>query len=400
MNNDDFFDTPKSWSWLKYKILDYYVREYFHKVNLHYKTSAFAADLFAGAGKFDTGEDGSPIIISRYADQANSIYNLKNQVVLAEAWPPFFRELQKNVKEFVDKGVVQFIEGEAADAGSRLIEIIPAEMPLFMFLDPFGIKGLSMKLINQIFDRAKSESTEILINFNEKSLRRRIGVARNVDSGDGRSRKLALSACELLDDALGSNWWKEIIENQALTEQEQDNAIVERYVAGYRKGFKFVGTMPITKGYPNEQVKYHLIFGSRSVVAFELMNNSMQQGSQDFFLKIAGQEARGTLFEATEKEYVPKQFKPNNDLLQKIVFRECQIYAREHSSELCPPSQIALDRVTIRRLLMKKYFAKYHSRDYNGAINQLIHREALITKTKKSRINESDEFTVNAKSYS
>ena len=59
--NNKFFDKKKSWSVIKDELLQCYLVPYFQKV-LYTRCPITYVDCFAGAGKFNDGEDGSPLI--------------------------------------------------------------------------------------------------------------------------------------------------------------------------------------------------------------------------------------------------------------------------------------------------------------------------------------------------
>lgn len=59
--NDDFFVEKKSWSKVKDELLGCYLTPYVAKILYTYKPIAYV-DCFAGKGKFDDGNPGSPLI--------------------------------------------------------------------------------------------------------------------------------------------------------------------------------------------------------------------------------------------------------------------------------------------------------------------------------------------------
>ena len=61
----EFFDKKKPWSRYKDSILDYYLEPYLAKVARIGKPIVIV-DCFAGAGKYEDGELGSPLIISKW----------------------------------------------------------------------------------------------------------------------------------------------------------------------------------------------------------------------------------------------------------------------------------------------------------------------------------------------
>lgn len=61
----DFFKQKRTWSKYKDLILDYYPQPYLHKV-AKLRKPILVVDCFAGPGRFDDREIGSPIIISKH----------------------------------------------------------------------------------------------------------------------------------------------------------------------------------------------------------------------------------------------------------------------------------------------------------------------------------------------
>ncbi len=189
ITGDEFFQAPRDWSFLKYKILSCYFSQYFPKVNQAYHSGAVVADLFAGRGRFDNGREGSPLIIAEQAKKYTDRLGYKNVVVLAEKNPSDREVLTQNMKGFIDDKTAVVLAGDANDAGTMVINAIKPGVPLFLFLDPFGIKGLSLDLLGRAFQRAKQDSTELLINFNPSGLSRLAGVCKNLESSDAIVRK-------------------------------------------------------------------------------------------------------------------------------------------------------------------------------------------------------------------
>ena len=70
-NNADFFKNKNEWSVIKDKLLGCYLTPYFQKV-LHTGKPIFYVDCFAGKGKFEDGNDGSPLIALRIREDCLS----------------------------------------------------------------------------------------------------------------------------------------------------------------------------------------------------------------------------------------------------------------------------------------------------------------------------------------
>lgn len=63
-NTKDFFKTKNPWSIYKDKLLFDYLTIFFQKILLNGYDTIYI-DGFAGKGRFDDGEEGSPIIVSK-----------------------------------------------------------------------------------------------------------------------------------------------------------------------------------------------------------------------------------------------------------------------------------------------------------------------------------------------
>src|SRR5690242_12635118 len=61
------FAQPLEWSSYKHKLLKNYLHVWCYKLGSFYRELAFV-DTCAGAGKYEDGSDGSPVIAARYND--------------------------------------------------------------------------------------------------------------------------------------------------------------------------------------------------------------------------------------------------------------------------------------------------------------------------------------------
>ena len=79
--NDDFFKEKKIWSTVKDNLLGYYLQPYFSKILLTGKPIIYI-DCFAGKGKFEDGNPGSPIIALDIIKVCNKVKSEKRESVL------------------------------------------------------------------------------------------------------------------------------------------------------------------------------------------------------------------------------------------------------------------------------------------------------------------------------
>jgi three-Cys-motif partner protein len=389
ISTDLFFQRPKSWSLIKYKILDKYLSAYLPKVNQQYHSAAIIADLFAGRGKFEDGTEGSPIIIAKHARTYKQKLGYNNRVVLSELQEEDRKQLICNMQEYINGGIVEIIPGDASDVGEYLLKAIPPGTPLFMFLDPFGIKGLSMKLLFQVFHRAKKECTELLINFNHRAIPRLAGIWRNLQSNNQSIRKQAETIKKIVNDSMGGDWWLEILLSNSILDDAKAKMIQAKYLEQFRKAFQWICSIPITSGIGGEEVKYYLIFASQSQIAVELMNDYVIAAKREALLSGIKNNNEGTLFENSDpSQFLKKNTRSDIERLHGIVAQEVRLVAQYKCGTNGDPYSVVMTRPEIRARLLKRQFARFTKSEYNEAIKKLLDTGDLIAESGSVRISD------------
>src|SRR5262245_32838734 len=94
-------------------------------------------DCFAGPGRFDDGQPGSPLIMCNMAEQ----YGNRNcACIFVNENRSHHEKLEEAIRGFREKGLAVAIHG---DSGS-LLEYVQPKIKghtLFIYLDPFGLQG-------------------------------------------------------------------------------------------------------------------------------------------------------------------------------------------------------------------------------------------------------------------
>lgn len=395
ITGDEFFQAPRDWSLLKYKILSCYFSQYFPKVNQAYHSGAVVADLFAGRGRFEDGKEGSPLIIAEQARKYNDRLGYKNVVVLAEKNPNDRDALTQNMKTFIEEKIAIVLAGDASDAGATVINTIKPGVPLFLFLDPFGIKGLSLDLLGRAFQRAKKESTELLINFNHRGLLRLAGVCKNLDSSDATIRQSAISVKEMVTEVLGGDWWLDIINREDLEQEYKATLILHNYIEPFRSFFKWIVYLPVRETAIGGATKYFLIFASRSQVAFELMNDCVQKGRHEMLLEELHEEYQGTFFESDSMEaLIPKHLVNNRKELESSILSEAVSLTEELSAYTGDRNSVWIFRPLLRARLIQRHFATSTTSQYNKSIGHLLETGSLVAENGRTRISDQVAFRV------
>ena len=99
----DFFREKKEWSIIKDDILSWYLEPYITKI-LTNRKPLLIVDCFAGKGKFDDGNDGSPLIILKKVTNTSSKYK-EARVLCAFIEKKYYKELEANVSTYPITGV-------------------------------------------------------------------------------------------------------------------------------------------------------------------------------------------------------------------------------------------------------------------------------------------------------
>jgi len=281
-----FFKEKRDWSLRKDKILDYYLKPYLAKTS-RLRSPILLVDGFAGPGRFEDGQLGSPLIMCNQATLVVS-RGKEIRVLCIENDHELFDRLAQNLEEF---------EFANAQKGTFL-EFVPeiAELAkhntVFLYVDPFAITGLEWRKMATVFNKLSSfgSSVEILLNFNALAfVRAGLAALKSANS----TLKLSFDdldevefdepidlSLERLDKVAGGSWWKEIL----LSETESSRRIqvvVEGFVRQLKAYFQETCYVPIRKSEAQLFPKYYMIFASRHSDALQLMNDAMWSARHD-----------------------------------------------------------------------------------------------------------------------
>ncbi len=134
----NFFEEKRPAAILKHAILDQYIGPFVGKTGLYSLDHRVAfIDGYAGEGRYESGDEGSPCLLMRKARELTKI-DRKLECYLVENEPTVFGKLARVVEDERDGLPVELFQGKAADhlpESLKRVERIPA----LVFLDPFGL---------------------------------------------------------------------------------------------------------------------------------------------------------------------------------------------------------------------------------------------------------------------
>jgi len=273
----EFFDSKKPWSKYKDLILDYYLQPYLWKIK-NLRKPILVVDCFAGPGRFEDGEPGSPLII---LDKLGALHEKGYKVTgyFIEKEEPLFHRLKKNVAEVSVPSIPR--KGDFRDFVAEIAELAQ-DSSVFVYLDPKKPSQLLFEDMKLVYDNLHSgRSVEVLINFMSWSFLR--GVWGNQEKILSNGIVIPEHPLTLRFDGIaGGKYWQDIAFKSQVSRNEQADMLAKGYADSLHTWFKCVLSYPIREKYESQFPKYHLIFGSRHSDALELMNRAMVKARREF----------------------------------------------------------------------------------------------------------------------
>ncbi len=227
----NFFKRPQAAARLKHELLQRYLRVFVQKVGSTSagKRVAFL-DGYAGPGFYEDQTPGSPALALDVANLVATTDDLLGFVV--EANKGHYERLKALVEDrrpdwFVLQGhVEEHLDDILSKAG---------KLPLFAFLDPFGLAVPLDTITTKLLARSGQWSagaspraaTEVLLNFSVSGLRRNAG---HLDSTSTTAGYLAAreTILERVDNTLGGEWWRAVWQSQSPGARE--DSILDGYL--------------------------------------------------------------------------------------------------------------------------------------------------------------------------
>jgi three-Cys-motif partner protein len=269
----DFFSDPKNASVAKITILRKYLRPFTYKLGSRPPRRVWLVDGFAGQGSYDPDdggrtEDGSPVASAKLARQLELQRGEPLlRTINVEADRDTYIKLIGNLAPYPQ--LTKTLNKAFSEALEEILGTIRNDPALF-FLDPFGVSGIEMYLLDRI--RKRAGKTELLIHFSDRSVLR---MAGNLDDNEQRKevgQKAADAKVEKLNEVIGSPLWQSIWRNKTLSTEKRIDDIAALYASQLReRGFDFAHEIRMRDDYL-DRPKYRLVFCTRSPHGVELMS--------------------------------------------------------------------------------------------------------------------------------
>lgn len=284
--NDDFFVEKKLWSKVKDELLGCYLKPYVAKILFTHKPLAYV-DCFAGKGKFDDGNPGSPLIALNIFQDGLIATKMDGKVRISAAFIDlnYASDLKRNLSAYPG---VKVVAGSYEDTIDELLKS-KTGYNVFLYIDPYGIKALDCSKFDT-FANGQFNSIELLINMNS------FGFIREACNVMGTKFKIAdadffdelieydptiLDATDksiaTLNRIAGGDYWKKIIvqyKNDVIDGYKAEECFSEQYCQRLSENYKYVLNMPI-RIQKNQHPKYRMIHATNHPDGCVLMANNI-----------------------------------------------------------------------------------------------------------------------------
>jgi len=272
-----FFREKKPWSKYKDLILDYYLGPYLQKIKMLGKP-ILVVDCFAGPGKFEDGEIGSPLIITKKLRNLHET-GFKVHAYFVEVVEELYNRLTENVRG--SNFPIETRHGSFSDFVDE-ISNLARNHSVFVYLDPLKPSQLLFDDMRSVYDQLHTgQSVEALINFMSWGFLRGVwGTRAHMVIGG----KLKTDSPHVLrfNQIAGGTYWQQIAFDLSPSQRARTDRLANGYANELHRWFKYVLTYPIREKYGTRFPKYHLVFGSRSHHAVDIMNRAMVRARREF----------------------------------------------------------------------------------------------------------------------
>lgn len=219
-SHDSFWRELQPAAVFKHKLFTDYLTLWCPKVGSLNGGKVAFLDGYAGAGSYENGAPGSPLIAMDTARKVKAFpKSVDLKCIFVEKNPETADKLEQTIRVHGDGlNVVQPFRGDLKDHLPAILKEV-GDRPLLAFLDPFGTSLPADVLINQLIKRPNGGSTEVLLNFSIEAVWRLGGLL----TSNAKSPKQSLqTGIDRADQFLGGSWWhEEFIEARKAAQSEQ-----------------------------------------------------------------------------------------------------------------------------------------------------------------------------------
>ncbi len=360
-----FFSGKRPWSVIKDKVLGDYMTAYLAKVARLGKP-ILLIDGYAGPGIFDDHSPGSPLIMCAAAEK---VAKGKYTALFVNHNPKHHTKLNEILGRQGRLSSAIPILGDSTSLLAQLSNLL-RDQTVFLYLDPYGLRGCEFDTLQPFLTRDKRHSTEIVINMS-MPITHRLAAPRATAEGHGAKQKITRFH-QRLTAVFGGEYWKDIFWASGKSAEEKEVAVMAEYRRLISNYLPYTGSCPVREA-EGTRVKYFITFASRHPDAMLLMNDAMCKA---YFGEMHRAEYEDTLFANTDWTKMRDPARLEAVVLQSV--KQYPGHTREH----------------IWQIIVQEHFMQFTASEYKVAVTTLFKRGKISSPTERptSRLNDSCEL--------
>jgi three-Cys-motif partner protein len=269
-SKSDFFEERQGAAVLKHGILRRYLPPFTGKLGSTSRDGRVAyLDGYAGSGTYESGAKGSPLLAAEISERMEKLRQLECHLV------------EKDVRRCEELGLAVAGAERCFIYNARIEECVDevaartAGVPLFAFLDPFGLPPPMDFIRDKILHR--HGPTELLVNITLPGIWRNAGHLKDPTTDylpylKGRPKLLAK-----MDLAMDGGWWRDVWSSGA---EDRAHEIFLGYVDRLSPGWAYFWTA-VPKRWEGPPV-YYLLFLTRHRDGLWEFNNALSSALEEF----------------------------------------------------------------------------------------------------------------------
>jgi three-Cys-motif partner protein len=210
MSNENFFLSPQAAAVYKHELLKQYIPKWVGKVgSTSINNRLIVYDAYSGPGRYEDDQPGSPELL---VDTADAMARLRKvHTIFSEKDQAYCARLRCMLAEKgLDPRTYEVLQGPVENHVDDVLQTTH-DLPLFVFLDPFGLTIPFDRVVHVLQSRDKAGApirqqpkTEMLMNFSYEAVRRNAGALLSTREYVARAGQ-----ARALDEALGGTWWRD-----------------------------------------------------------------------------------------------------------------------------------------------------------------------------------------------
>jgi three-Cys-motif partner protein len=264
-----FSDPKREWAGIKHRLLENYLVPYCAKLS-SLSNRVMIVDGFAGAGRYADGTDGSPVIAAKLNENPALTGRVTVCVLAVEADSSNAARLRVALSPWLSAKapVVKVLEGPFHQ---HIVKIAKwaAPVPTFVFLDPYGMKDLTIEALDPLIRSPQSMKLELLVRVDVGTVSRMLGKAiadRREGRSSGETLIRRLEGLGVSPETMGD------VLNDELDADEKRSALLYDYQQLVATHFPYVQAVPVSPRH-GQAPKYFLLHATRHPMGYTLMND-------------------------------------------------------------------------------------------------------------------------------